>query len=543
MNSAPDKPKGNPALAAALKTLKRLQEKHHGVVEASDIRSDEQRLLLLETGFLRPVMKGWFICSSPRDNEGDTTAWYASFWAFVSGYLSKRFGKRYCLNPEASLMLHTGNTTVPRQVTCVTIDSGASKVDLPFDTSLLVYPEKNRVPSTRVEIRGLQVWPIAEALCFVGPSFFANNPREAEIALATIRNASELLPTLLAGDKMVTVAGRLAAAFEFVKRPAEAEQIQHAFSKFKIKLKLVNPFELAQPTIAPSRERSPYVLRLRSMWAGWRQDVINAFPPAPGLESQRTGYLAQVDERYVSDAYNSLSIEGYRVTDELIERVALGDWHPDGDHEQNSTRDALAARGYYQAFQAVKGSISKVLAKDNPGQVVERDHHDWHAELFGPSVTAGIVEASQLAGYRRGPIFIRNSKHTPLPSDALLDSLEALWELIEAEPEACVRAVLGHHLFVFIHPYYDGNGRIGRFLMNTLLASGGYPWTVVRVSRRDAYMKALEAASVDGDITPLAEFIAQEMREWPPVRDPQSGRGWLPNSLLSYSDSILRGRE
>ncbi len=519
MPSTPRPQKGNPTLTAALKTLKRLQEKHNGVVEASDFKDDGQRLVLIDMGFLRPVMKGWYICSSPSDNDGDTTAWYASFWAFVSGYLGKRFGKRYCLNPEASLMLHTVNTTVPRQVTCVTVDSGTSKVDLPFDTSLLVYPDKNRVPTARVEARGLQVWPVAEALCLAGPSFFVNNPREAEIALATIRNASELLPTLLAGDKLVTAAGRLAAAFEFVKRPDETERIRKAFAQFKVTLKLVNPFELAEPTISPSKERSPYVLRLRSMWAGWRQDVIDVFPPAPGMENQSAGYLAQIDERYVSDAYNSLSIEGYRVTDELIERVARGDWHPDGDPESDKTRNALAARGYYQAFQAVKESIGKVLKKDNAGLVAKRDHHDWYAELFGPSVTAGIVEASQLAGYRRGPIFIRNSMHTPLPSDAILDSLEALWDLLEAEPEACVRAVLGHHLFVFVHPYYDGNGRIGRFLMNILLASGGYPWTVIRMSRRDAYMKALEAASVKGQITPLAEFIAQEMREWAPERE------------------------
>ncbi|MBP9735593.1 MAG: Fic family protein [Rhodoferax sp.] len=515
-------PKGNPTLTAALRTLKRLQEKHNGVVEASDFKDDDQRAVLVDTGFLRQVMKGWYICSSPSDNDGDTTAWYASFWAFVSGYLGKRFGKRYCLNPEASLMLHTGNTTVPRQVTCVTIDSGTSTLNLPFDTSMLVYPDKNRVPTARVEVRGLQVWPVAEALCLAGPSFFANNPREAEIALATIRNASELLPTLLAGDKMVTAAGRLAAAFEFVKRPDETERIRKAFAQFKVALKLVNPFELAEPTISPCKERSPYVLRLRSMWAGWRQDVINVFPPAPDLENQRASYLAQVDERYVFDAYNSLSIEGYRVTDELIERVARGDWKPDGDPENDKTRNALAARGYYQAFQAVKGSIGKVLAKDNASLVVKRDHHDWYAELFGPSVTAGIIEASQLAGYRRGPIFIRNSMHTPLPSDAILDSLEALWDLLEAETEACVRAVLGHHLFVFIHPYYDGNGRIGRFLMNTLLASGGYPWTVIRMSRRDEYMKALEAASVKGQITPLAEFILQEMREWTPECEAKS---------------------
>ena len=83
---------------------------------------------------------------------------------------------------------------------------------------------------------------------------------------------------------------------------------------------------------------------------------------------------------------------------------------------------------------------------------------------------------------------------------------------------------LVHYQFATIHPYYDGNGRIGRFLMNTLLASGGYPWTVIRMSRRDAYMKALEAASVKGQITPLAEFIAQEMKEWVPEREGKDGK-------------------
>lgn len=44
------------------------------------------------------------------------------------------------------------------------------------------------------------------------------------------------------------------------------------------------------------------------------------------------------------------------------------------------------------------------------------------------------------------------------------------------EPEASVRAVLGHFIFVYIHPYMDGNGRMGRFLINTLSAKGGYKW-------------------------------------------------------------------
>jgi hypothetical protein len=123
----------SPALAAALKVLKRLQDKHHGVVEHKDLK-DDQRALLVDTGFLRPIVKGWYICSNPADGEGESTAWYASFWAFISGYMSKRFGKRYCLNPEASLLLHTGNTTVPRQVTVVAMDGGSTVVKMPFDT-------------------------------------------------------------------------------------------------------------------------------------------------------------------------------------------------------------------------------------------------------------------------------------------------------------------------------------------------------------------------------------------------------------------------
>jgi Fic family protein len=89
--------------------------------------------------------------------------------------------------------------------------------------------------------------------------------------------------------------------------------------------------------------------------------------------------------------------------------------------------------------------------------------------------------------------------------------MEVLFELLRSEPEPSVRAVLGHFLFVYIHPYPDGNGRIGRFLMNTMFASGGYPWTVIRLARRRQYLAALEAASTERDIRPFAIFVAEEM--------------------------------
>ena len=67
-------------------------------------------------------------------------------------------------------------------------------------------------------------------------------------------------------------------------------------------------------------------------------------------------------------------------------------------------------------------------------------------------------------------------------------------------------------MFGYIHPYPDGNGRIARFLMNAMLASGGYPWTVIRVEDRDKYLNALESASVENDIKPFASFIAERVQ-------------------------------
>jgi len=505
--------KPNEKLAGALRALKRLQDKHNGVIESRDLK-EAHRAILVEEGFLRQIMKGWYVCANPRDREGDSTAWYASFWSFLSGYLGKRFGKRYCLNVEASLLLHTRSTVIPRQITVIAKEGGASVLDLPHDTSLLIYTGEKNVPRNRVEVNGLQVFPLPDTLCKLGPQSFRNHPREAEIALNMIRDPGELLTVLLAGDGMVAAAGRLAGALRFAGRIDEAQRIAHTMKLSKYDIRASNPYAIAAPTLGYSRERSPYVMRLQSLWAGWRADVLAEFPPPPGFAQSAGDYLGRLDDRYGVDAYNSLSIEGYQVSDALIERVAKQGWNPETDEQDKKDRDTLAARGYYLAFQAVKTSLAAILSGENPGETVRSAHHRWYGELFAPAVTAGILEPHQLAGYRSGPIYIRNSMHTPLPRNALADAMEALFNLIAQEPQPAVRAVLGHHLFVFIHPYFDGNGRLGRLLMNAMLASGGYPWTVVRVKRRDTYLAALESASVGGDIKPFARFIAEEMREW-----------------------------
>ncbi len=117
-----------------------------------------------------------------------------------------------------------------------------------------------------------------------------------------------------------------------------------------------------------------------------------------------------------------------------------------------------------------------------------------------------------LAGYRNDAVYLRTSRYVPPRWETVRDAMAALFDLFEQETNPSVRAMLGHWMFGYIHPYPDGNGRIARFLMNAMLASGGFPWTVVRVDDRDPYLSALDSANIDLNIEPFAKFIAERVR-------------------------------
>ena len=132
----------------------------------------------------------------------------------------------------------------------------------------------------------------------------------------------------------------------------------------------------------------------------------------------------------------------------------------------------MAARGYWLAYQAVQESVRRVLQARESRSGRGRRSRDVVRELFAPSVTAGLLKPADLAGYRNGQVYIRKSMHVPLNCEAVRDAMPAFFDLLREETEPAVRVVLGHFVFVYIHPYMDGNGRIGRFLMNVMMAVG-----------------------------------------------------------------------
>jgi hypothetical protein len=498
-------------LAKSLEILQALQE--HGVVavRSGDLtRTHRERLV--KNGFLQEVMKGWYIPVHPEEITDESTAWYTSFWGFCAVYLKERFGTNWSLSPEQSLLLHVGNMTVPRQLLVRSPKARNKITTLPHDTSLFdtraAVPEAGQV----AEKDGLRLFSVPAGLVSCGPGFFLQNATDARAALAMVRDASDVLALLLEGGH-TTVAGRLAGAFRNIARNRIADDIVKTMQTADYDIREKDPFEDIVDLVLPAREQSPYVNRIRLMWQQMREPILKQFPAAHGRPSDIAAYLKAVDDIYVTDAYHSLSIEGYRVSPELIEQVRTGEWNPDENEDDREHRNALAARGYWKAYQAVRESVRKVLEGENPGAVSDDDHGDWYREMFGPSVTAGLLRTADLAGYRNDPVYIRHSMHVPPRYEAVRDCMPAFFDLLREEPEPSVRVVLGHFVFVYIHPYMDGNGRIGRFLMNVMLAAGGYPWTVIPIEKRDDYMNALESGSVEQEIGPFAIFLGRLVSE------------------------------
>lgn len=498
-------------LAKSLEVLRALQDRGVMSIRSGHLtRTDRERLV--KNGFLLLVMKGWYIPARPGESIGDSTLWYASFWGFCAAYLKERFGTDWSLSPEQSLLLHVEDMTVPRQLLVRSPKARNKITSLPYDTSLL--DVRAALPGTGqfAEKNSLRLFSLPAALANCGAGFFSQNATGARAALCMVRNASELLTLLLESGRS-TVAGRLAGAFRNMGRDRIADDIAKTMKAAGHDIREKDPFKDTLNLTLSKREQSPYRNRIRFMWQYMRKPILEQFPAAPGPPSDIDNYLNASDNIYVTDAYHSLSIEGYRVTPGLIEQVRGGEWNADENQDDRNHANALAARGYWRAYQAVRNSVRKVLEGDNPGVVADDDHGDWYREMFGPSVTAGLLQSANLAGYRNHPVYIRRSMHVPPRHEAVYDCISEFFDLLEEEPEPSVRVVLGHFVFVYIHPYTDGNGRMGRFIMNVMLASGGYPWTVIPYESRGAYMAALESASVEQDIVPFAMFLGRLVSE------------------------------
>ena len=102
------------------------------------------------------------------------------------------------------------------------------------------------------------------------------------------------------------------------------------------------------------------------------------------------------------------------------------------------------------------------------------------------------------------------------PEDAADEVQELLEELRNVKPEnVLIAAAYFHAKFENIHPFADGNGRVGRLTMNYLLVLHGHPPIIIHEENRKEYYAALEAWDNWQELVPLREFLKwQTEKTW-----------------------------
>lgn len=128
------------------------------------------------------------------------------------------------------------------------------------------------------------------------------------------------------------------------------------------------------------------------------------------------------------------------------------------------------------------------------------------------------IDDANAGQWRTVPVAISGSQHVPPQPAAVAPMMGDLLAWYETEAQTLhpvVRAARFHHRFVYIHPFVDGNGRTARLLMNLILMGAGYPPAIIKADpqRRIAYLDALEAASVRGELEAFTGVVAQAVDE------------------------------
>lgn len=228
-----------------------------------------------------------------------------------------------------------------------------------------------------------------------------------------------------------------------------------------------------------------------------------------------TQLRAQAEENKAYDAYHSTTMEGYRISREVSDAIVRGDPLPDGPQDQKTLEAAMAVQGYTIAYGVV---LERARNKDPIDTALILDLHE---ALFRPSVDAGLADTAALRGWRRDRVGLQGWRYVPPNAKKvpdLIGGLERFAARDDLDPVA--RALLVHLEFVTIHPFMDGNGRIGRLLMNHALLTAGLPWVTIRSDERVPFFKSIEKAQVDDEIGPFVEFLSHLIRQT--VRDLES---------------------
>jgi len=213
--------------------------------------------------------------------------------------------------------------------------------------------------------------------------------------------------------------------------------------------------------------------------------------------------------------YNSNSIEGNTLS--LMETLVV-------------VKDGLtiAGKSLREHFEVVNHTEAIAFVEE----LVQPDYKLYKRDIL--EVHALVLDKidRDIAGvYRDGAVRIQGANFVPpeaLLVGELMDELIHWYNTDGQKLHPIVRVSVFHHRFVWIHPFFDGNGRTARLIFNLLLMSAGFPPAIILKVDRKKYYASLNASN-KGDYTKFFLLVAQAAE-----RSLSIYLGGLDNTLHSY---------
>ena len=203
-------------------------------------------------------------------------------------------------------------------------------------------------------------------------------------------------------------------------------------------------------------------------------------------------------ERFTREfVYNTNAIEGSTVRLNEVKRLLKKERKPE-DNEEIETNNVAKA---VEFIRKTKEDLSLNFIKK------------IHKVCF--------ENTKDFAGqFRNVNVVIRNSKedivHTGVPFEEVEDYLKdmIMWYKKNKEKfKPIVLAAIIHNQFEHIHPFQDGNGRVGRLLLNFILLKNKYPPININLNDRSKYYNVLQQYSKKQNIKLTIEFLTKQYRK------------------------------
>jgi len=239
-------------------------------------------------------------------------------------------------------------------------------------------------------------------------------------------------------------------------------------------------------------------------------DLFKAFHQ---LRQENVQFIAVTNSEWYSlfrdEIRNSIAIEGiFANRNELLDVLER--------NKRTSDEKTAAILGYFESASFVY-EYANNLYKENEFRVRVSDIKQIHTLLMRYEQQVGSFSGI-LGDFRKGDVEVTHSAFTPLKALFVEDAMQLLvrWineKLADHQYDKIRLATASHILFETIHPFRDGNGRVGRILLSFLLIGMGLVNIAIKGTtkeQRDKYYYALEVG--DDEVERLLRMIEQEKR-------------------------------